>query len=50
MSATRRFVVPIAIVMALVGAAMLPVILYSARKMDENTVSTQTELVDNSIN
>ncbi len=49
-SATRRFVVPIAIVMLLVGAAMVAVILYSARKMDENIVSRDTELVDNSIN
>ena len=50
MSATRRFVVPIAIVMLLVGAAMVAVILYSARKMDENIVSAQTELIDNSLN
>jgi hypothetical protein len=49
-SATRRFVVPIAIVMLLVGAAMVAVILYSARKMDENIVSSQTELIDNSLN
>jgi len=49
-SATRRFVVPIAIVMLLVGAAMVAVILYSARKMDENIVSAQTELIDNSLN
>jgi diguanylate cyclase (GGDEF)-like protein len=49
-SATRRFVVPIAIVMLLVGVAMVAVILYSARKMDENIVSAQTELIDNSLN
>ncbi len=49
-SATRRFVVPIAIVMLLVGAALVAVILYSARKMDENIVSSQTELIDNSLN
>jgi diguanylate cyclase (GGDEF)-like protein len=49
-SATRRFVVPIAIVMLLVGAALVAVILYSARKMDEIVVSTQTELIDNSLN
>jgi diguanylate cyclase (GGDEF)-like protein len=49
-SATRRFVVPIAIVMMLVGAALVAVILYSARKMDENIVSSQTELIDNSLN
>jgi len=41
-SATRRFVIPIAIVMLLVGAAMIAIILYSARKMDENIVSAQT--------
>ncbi len=49
-SATRRFVVPIAIVMLLVGAAMVAIILYSARKMAENIVSAQTELIDNSLN
>src|SRR3982750_2952217 len=49
-SATRRFVVPIAIVMLLVGAALIAVILYSARKMDENIVSAQPELIDNSLN
>src|SRR5437868_6935301 len=49
-SATRRFVVPIVIVMLLIGAALIAVILYSARKMDENIVSSQTELIDNSLN
>ena len=49
-SATRRFVVPIAIVMLLVGAALVAVILYSARKMDEIIVSGDTEQIDNSIN
>ena len=41
---------PIAGLMLLVGAMMIAVILYSARKMDENIVSAQTELIDNSIN
>jgi diguanylate cyclase (GGDEF)-like protein len=49
-SATRRFVVAIAIVMLLVGMAIVAVILYSARKMDENIVSAQTEAIDNSLN
>jgi diguanylate cyclase (GGDEF)-like protein len=49
-SATRRFVVAIAIVMLLIGVAIVAVILYSARKMDENIVKGQTELIDNSLN
>jgi diguanylate cyclase (GGDEF)-like protein len=49
-SATRRFIVPVAALMFVVGAAMIAVILYSARKMDENIVGAQTELIDNSIN
>ena len=49
-SATRRFIVPVAGLMLVVGAMMIAVILYSARKMDENIVSAQTELIDNSIN
>ena len=49
-SATRRFVIPVAIVTLLLGAVMVAVILYSARKMDENAVNAQTELIDNSLN
>ncbi|HVQ08494.1 MAG TPA: EAL domain-containing protein [Allosphingosinicella sp.] len=49
-SATRRFIVPVAGLMFVVGAMMIAVILYSARKMDENIVGAQTELIDNSIN
>ena len=47
---TRRFVAPVAGLMLVVGAMMIAVILYSARKMDENIVGSQTELIDNSIN
>ena len=43
-------IVPDGGLMLLVGAAMIAVILYSARTMDENIVSSQTELIDNSIN
>ncbi|HYN45105.1 MAG TPA: bifunctional diguanylate cyclase/phosphodiesterase, partial [Allosphingosinicella sp.] len=50
LTATRRFVVPVAGLMLVVGAMMIAVILYSARKMDENIVGAQTELIDNSIN
>ncbi|HKR23782.1 MAG TPA: bifunctional diguanylate cyclase/phosphodiesterase [Allosphingosinicella sp.] len=49
-TATRRFIVPVAGLMLVVGAMMIAVILYSARTMDENIVSAQTELIDNSIN
>ncbi|HYI49185.1 MAG TPA: EAL domain-containing protein [Allosphingosinicella sp.] len=49
-SATRRFIVPVAGLMLVAGAMMIAVILYSARKMDENIVGSQTELIDNSIN
>jgi len=49
-TATRRLIVPLAGLMLVVGAMMIAVILYSARTMDENIVSAQTELIDNSIN
>jgi len=48
--ATRRLLVPVAGLMLAVGAMMIAVILYSARTMDQNIVSSQTELIDNSIN
>jgi diguanylate cyclase (GGDEF)-like protein len=50
LTATRRLLVPVAGLMLAVGAMMIAVILYSARTMDENIVSAQTELIDNSIN
>jgi len=50
LAATRRLIVPVAALMLAVGAMMIAVILYSARTMDENIVSAQTELIDNSIN
>jgi diguanylate cyclase (GGDEF)-like protein len=50
LAATRRLIVPMAGLMLAVGAMMIAVILYSARTMDENIVSAQTELIDNSIN
>jgi len=50
LTATRRFIVPVAGLMFVVGAMMIAVILYSARTMDENIVSAQTELIDNSVN
>ena len=50
LTATRRFIVPVAGLMLVVGAMMIAVILYSARTMDENIVGAQTELIDNSIN
>ncbi|MEA3031974.1 MAG: hypothetical protein QOG13_3299 [Sphingomonadales bacterium] len=50
LAATQRLIIPMAGLMLLVGAAMIAVILYSARTMDENVVSSQTELIDNSIN
>src|ERR1043165_8542817 len=49
-TATRRFIVPVAALMFIVGAMMIAVILYSARTMDENIVGAQTELIDNSLN
>jgi diguanylate cyclase (GGDEF)-like protein len=50
LKASKRFIVPIAGVMLLVGAMLIAVILYSARTMDENIVTSQAELIDNSIN
>src|ERR1044072_9395318 len=49
-TATRRFIVPVAALLFVVGAMMIAVILYSARKMDENIVGAQTELIDNTLN
>ena len=46
----KRLIIPVAGVMMMVGATMIAVILYSARKMDDNIVTSQTELIDNSIN
>ena len=50
LAATRRVIVPMAAIMLLVGAMMVGIILYSARTMDRNIVSAQTELIDKSIN
>ena len=50
LAATRRLIIPMAGLMLIVGAVMIAVILYSARTMDENIVSAQTELIDNSLN
>ncbi len=50
LAAAQRLIIPMAGLMLLVGAAMIAVILYSARTMDENVVTSQTELIDNSIN
>jgi len=50
LAATQRLIIPMAGLMLIVGAAMIAVILYSARTMDENVVTSQTELIDNSIN
>ena len=50
LTATQRLIMPMAGLMLLVGATMIAVILYSARTMDENIVTSHTELIDNSIN
>jgi len=50
LAAAQRLIIPMAGLMLLVGAAMIAVILYSARTMDENVVRSHTELIDNSIN
>ena len=42
--ASKRFIIPVAGVMLIVGAMMIAVILYSARTMDENIVTSQAEL------
>ena len=50
LTAIQRLIIPMAGLMLIVGAAMIAVILYSARTMDANIVTSQTELIDNSIN
>jgi diguanylate cyclase (GGDEF)-like protein len=49
LAATKRLIIPMAGLMLIVGAVMIAVILYSARTMDANIVTAQTELIDNSI-
>jgi len=50
LAAARRVIFPMAAIMLLVGAVLVGIILYSARTMDRNIVTSQTELIDNSIN
>jgi diguanylate cyclase (GGDEF)-like protein len=50
LAAARRVIFPMAAIMLLVGAMLVGIILYSARTMDRNIVTSQTELIDNSIN
>ncbi|HEY5710274.1 MAG TPA: EAL domain-containing protein [Allosphingosinicella sp.] len=50
LAAARRVIFPMAAIMLLIGAVLVGIILYSARTMDRNIVTSQTELIDNSIN
>lgn len=49
LSAARKLISTIIILMLIVGAALVGVVLYSARTMDRNTVTAQSELIDNSL-
>ncbi len=49
LTATRRLIGQMLALMLVVGAMLIGVVLYSARTMDANAVTAQSELIDNSL-